>query len=1374
MTIHPRSGGRWKRPLRALAGLGLLLLGAAVLLGERYWPAWLDQHAAALCFTGLNVASGFVLAGLALLPGGRRSRLQAGAGLALAALAAGGLLQQATGRWPAAPGWRYLLNRTPTEMAAWPGQMDVNTALALLLAGASLLLLAAPRRHGVSLLAQGLIVSQLGLALLGLSSALLGNILFFGQGPDQNLVSLPTALGLLVLGLGLYARLAASRWHRAFYRQRQHLQVFAASLALFTTLALLTGLCSIAIIGDFAMQAVRGRLDASFRYSAGQLEDGLQNAYARNSELLAQSALPQLLQARAGGAALQAALQAELARLMAAAPSAEILALRLSDGAGRVLAEQGAPAFSPGPRAAVAAPVTAHLSWQDGWRLTLELPLQVAGRRIATVSSVVGLRRFEARFREVNASGRSSEARLCAGNPAQVLCFPSRFQPGTVEYRLTPLATLRRNPAVLLAANGKRGVTGVLDYRGKNALAAYGPINQGALLLVHKVDTAECYAPLLRQLWLALGGLLSLILAGAGLLFWHTRPLVRRLISTSARLDAILDQVPAGVIISDGAGTIEAANRTAERLFGHAGGALQGRALDSLLQPAEARPAEAAVAAAAAVAAVAVRGDGASFPAEVISSELELDRQPRRITIVLDTSARKRMEQQLHQSEQLLRKVLEALPVAVCVADLDGKVVLDNPAASRICDAIMGPGQKRRPGQVWDGDSGAALGPAEWGLEKALRQGSSTLNRMIEVAGLDGSRHTLNSSAVPLFDDDGRISGAVALNTDITEARRAALALRRSQSSLANAQRIAQLGNWSHDAQGGNEEYSDEICRIFQRQRPLAESVRQLLLRHVQPEQRAALASALDEALAGRIALDGNFRFVLADGHDKSLHLQADPVFDAAGKVCGMHGIVHDITEKTLADDRLRQRAEQFRALVEHSPDLIIRFGRAAQCLYANPACERSLGRDAELLAGCQPGQLGLPEPVASLWSDAIAEVFRSTRSASIDFSMPTAAGERHFLARLVAEFAPDGQPAQVLLVARDISALKGGEAVLRESEQRLHGITSNIPGMVFQYRGDAGAARFSYVSEGALPLLGLTPAAAMAAPDSIGACIVAADRAGFHASLSQAAAALSNWQWEGRIGAGWIAGRASARRDGSESVLEGVIFNISDSKRSAEAIEQSRQLLRQLAAHMESVREEERKRIAREVHDELGQNLTALRMDVSMLRLTLGPDAELQQRIVAMTATVDRTIQTVRNVTATLRPAALDLGLTAAIEWLVQDFRSHFDGSCSMRSDAGEVTLDDSRATALFRIVQESLNNVAKHAQASAVQVSIRSEPDHVCVEVSDNGRGFHCGAGQPAGSFGLVGIRERVLMLAGELSIVSAPGQGCAITVCVPFQAC
>src|ERR1035437_10112165 len=213
---------------------------------------------------------------------------------------------------------------------------------------------------------------------------------------------------------------------------------------------------------------------------------------------------------------------------------------------------------------------------------------------------------------------------------------------------------------------------------------------------------------------------------------------------------------------------------------------------------------------------------------------------------------------------------------------------------------------------------------------------------------------------------------------------------------------------------------------------------------------------------------------------------------------------------------------------------------------------------------------------------------------------------------------------------------------------------------------------------------------------------------------------------------------------------------------------------MRWLASRNERVREDERMHLKRELHDELGQYLLALRLGVSVVDLQFGANnAPLREKTQRLIGIVDSAIKVVRNVVTSLRPAALDLGIVAALEWLVDEY-DHFGGTdmrCELHVCEEDIELDDVRATAIFRIVQSSLTNIVRHAHASKVDITLERKDAKYLLEVRDNGRGCDPGISKDK-SLGLVGIRERALALGGEVDIPSAPGQGTSIRVSIPID--
>lgn len=228
---------------------------------------------------------------------------------------------------------------------------------------------------------------------------------------------------------------------------------------------------------------------------------------------------------------------------------------------------------------------------------------------------------------------------------------------------------------------------------------------------------------------------------------------------------------------------------------------------------------------------------------------------------------------------------------------------------------------------------------------------------------------------------------------------------------------------------------------------------------------------------------------------------------------------------------------------------------------------------------------------------------------------------------------------------------------------------------------------------------------------------------------------------------------------------------DVTERKRMEQELVESREQLRQLSAHMEAIREEERKRIALEVHDELGQLLTALKMDVSLLKMRLVGQPELLKKVVAMRDLVEQTMLMVRNVANHLRPAALNFGLVSALEWLTEDFGKRTGIVCQLVLNAGEPELSDAHATVLFRVVQESMTNVARHARATRVHVTMMRDEGGLVLNVSDNGCGFDPAASK-RGSYGLLGMSERARLIGASLQIDSVVGSGTVVSISIPVE--
>ena len=230
---------------------------------------------------------------------------------------------------------------------------------------------------------------------------------------------------------------------------------------------------------------------------------------------------------------------------------------------------------------------------------------------------------------------------------------------------------------------------------------------------------------------------------------------------------------------------------------------------------------------------------------------------------------------------------------------------------------------------------------------------------------------------------------------------------------------------------------------------------------------------------------------------------------------------------------------------------------------------------------------------------------------------------------------------------------------------------------------------------------------------------------------------------------------------------------DVTERRRYVAALLQSEAQLRELSAHLETVREEEKARIAREVHDELGQMLTVLKLETSMCELAYAQlDPGLNERLHSMKRLIAQLFQLVRDVATALRPPILDAGIGSAIEWQARRFEARTQIPCLVQVPDNLPALSDAKAIGLFRILQEALTNVMRHAQAHTVELTLSVEGTELRLTISDDGVGFIEAQGRPV-SFGVVGMRERVLMMGGRLSLHSELGEGTTLSVTVPLDA-
>ncbi len=360
-----------------------------------------------------------------------------------------------------------------------------------------------------------------------------------------------------------------------------------------------------------------------------------------------------------------------------------------------------------------------------------------------------------------------------------------------------------------------------------------------------------------------------------------------------------------------------------------------------------------------------------------------------------------------------------------------------------------------------------------------------------------------------------------------------------------------------------------------------------------------------------------------------------------------------------------------------------------------------------------------------------------------------------------------EGQLA-ILAVGQDITRRKQTERALKESEERYFHLMQVSPNAIFIVQN----LQIRYVNPAGLQLLGVRDSQQL-----LGQRI---DQ--FLPAVSQQLLSQADNSWKGRSQETKLFPLEGEPLEvdviATPVMLEGqvsiqlIVRDISNRKRSEIQLKESRDRLRELSVYLQNIREKERSHIAREIHDELGQMLTALKLELALLkRRLLHCEPEVVKNMDTMSQMVDDTVKVVRRIAAELRPEILDdLGLLAAIEWQAQEYQNRSGLKIYVHFEPEDFAVDRNRATTIFRIFQETLTNVVRHAQASEVFVTLVRKSDGLELVVEDNGIGMNLQRKEKRWTLGIMGIKERARFWDGKVTITSVPGEGTRVQVWIP----
>lgn len=733
---------------------------------------------------------------------------------------------------------------------------------------------------------------------------------------------------------------------------------------------------------------------------------------------------------------------------------------------------------------------------------------------------------------------------------------------------------------------------------------------------------------------------------------------------------------------------------------------------------------------------------------------------------------RKRAEEELYESEARLRAILDYSPNLVFLKDTQGRYLHINRQFGRAFhisrEAIAGKTDK----EVFPAEQAAAFCANDC---KVLQAGVPL--EFEEVALQDDGPHTSIVSKFPLYGGDGKPYAICGITTDITQRKAMEMALQQAEEKYRSIFDNAVEGIFQSTPSGRYLSVNSALARMYGYESPeeLMGSVTDIAHEvYVDPDCCAALMRLLERQAAVR---GYEYAVYRKDGSTIWTSESVRAVRDDGGTVLYYEGTIEDITE--------RKRAEQARArlaaIVECSYDAVI--SAANGCITSwNPAAERLLGYSAEEILG-KPLNLLMPPNRADEAERILEMVLQDERLHDVETERVRKDGR---LVNVTLTVFPvrnmAGLITGVSAIIRDNTEHKRAEVerqklvkdrllLLESTGEGIYGI--NLDGRC-TFSNQAAARMLGYRAS---ELLGRDMHGLVhhSRPDG---SLYPSEECRIYQSFryGQGCQVDDEVFWR-KDGAAFPVQYSSFPIMEDETIIGAVVTftDITERKRAEEELQRTLDQVRTLSRRLEVVREDERTRIARELHDELGVRLTCLKMDLSRLQPIMNDASrpKLEEKVLSMIEQVDTTIAAVQGLVAELRPGVLDdLGLVAAIEWQCRDFERRSGIRCLVDSKEEDIPLDSARATAAFRICQEALTNVVRHTRAKEILVHLNTLDRELLLEIHDDGQGILPEKIMDARSLGLLGMRERAGAVGGALRIVGLPGQGTTVTLRLPCE--
>ncbi len=745
------------------------------------------------------------------------------------------------------------------------------------------------------------------------------------------------------------------------------------------------------------------------------------------------------------------------------------------------------------------------------------------------------------------------------------------------------------------------------------------------------------------------------------------------------------------------------------------------------------------------------------------------------LAMVTDITVRKKVDLVIKEQAEYTKKLLDATLDGYILADPQGNILQVNQS---YCQMVGYSEDELLTMNIRDLEGKLKPEEIEKRVADMLRHGGARFETRHQCK--NGTMIDLDVSIVIITETDSQKVSAFV--RDISESKQNLMKLQKSEERFESLLQSLNDVVWAAKADGSEMLYiNDAAEKIYGRPRSefLTNANASMWLEAVHPEDRDWVTQESQKLIEkGNTELE--YRIIRPDGRIRWLNDRKSVVFDESGKPLRIGGIARDITA-------LKRVEEKYRSLYTEAPIMYLvtqEVNGVPKIRDVNQEFLKLLGYRAEEVIGCDLIKFYSPDSQKELlehggFQRALLGAFNVEER-----TLVTKDGQIiDTILKALPEYDTEGNAIGTRAMYVDITERRKAETTLIESEERFRQIAETIREIFWMF--DVSEQNMIYISPAFETIWGIRREEMYKDPMTFYKAIHPDDQPSVMEKINRQQVGEST-DIEYRVlrpdgSQRWIRDRGFPIKDQNGNVyrITGIAEDITERKNAQLALEKTSTQMQALATHLQTVREDERTMIAREIHDEVGQILTVLKLDLSFIEGELNKPTEeidisvIHAEIETINELLDQTSHKLSQLITELRPEIIDnLGLLPAIEWQVKEFQKRTGINCQLKLSVKNLKFNNEYSTAIYRIVQESLTNVLRHSQANKVKINIRQSNEFLKIEIKDNGIGIGQQQIDAMNSFGLVGMKERAIILGGELQISGKPGHGTTLIVSIPIS--